>query len=148
MFKNVQISPSEAKIELSKMELTLEKFLKSMGVEIDNVTRVMDDPNEIFLRDQIHSISDRLNGILNDIVYLDRKIVAEGNLYLNEQGRYEIEPDIYLTSGNVCELLIRDDFDEVYVWTKTSIEHGENGYYAVALGRDISINGIRARVRR
>ena len=89
-----------------------------------------------------------MQDILSDANYLKRKITDEGNLYVNSAGRYEINEYCYLTSGNVCELLIKDR-DGVSCWLKTSIEHGgEHGYYAVKLGSDISIDGIRARVRR
>lgn len=148
MLNHQKISPSEAKKEATKLESAIQHFLSVVGHDIDNVTGGEGNPNEEFIRNEVYSIADRLGDILLDIRYLNRKVTAEGNLYVNKAGRYEIDDSTYLTSGSVCEILIYDDFYEVHTWLKTTIEHGENGYYATTLGRDVSIDGMRARIRR
>lgn len=147
MSKTKSISPTQAKNELFKVKRAIEEYLSVVGYEIDHVLRDS-DPNEIFLRDEVHGIYNRLEEINSDIEYLNREVYTEGCLYINKSGRYEIDMDTYLTSGSVCEILTYDDFHEQESWQKTSIEHGPNGYYAVVLGKDVSIDGLRARMRK
>lgn len=147
MYRNHDLTLPEGQDELVKLRKAIEDFLDIVGGgSIENLPSAKGDPNEAFFRNQIHSISYRLEDMFYDIKYLEREIIAEGDLYLNSQGRYEIDKDNYLTSGAVCEVLVAGNSFE---WIKTSIEHdGEHGYYATALGRDVSIDGLHARVRR
>lgn len=148
MHENSNISPIEAQKELLKLKSDLEKFVRIVGEDLDNVIRIESDPNQMFLREEIELIAYGINNLIFDLNYLELRVSDEGTLYMNNQGRYEINDYSYLTSGDVCELLVPDR-DGVFCWLKTSIKHDENhGYYAVKLGREYSIDGIRARMRR
>lgn len=84
--------------------------------------------------------------IYSKIESLDKRIVTEGYLYKNINGRYEIDPNHYFTSGSPIEVLAYDDFHELNIWIRTRIEHNGEDYYAVALP-DIPLNNLNARVR-
>ena len=52
-----------------------------------------------------------------------KKVIAEGALTMNENGRYAINGEVELTSGMVVEVL--DNFK----WVRTSIEWDEFYYF-------------------
>lgn len=146
MFTERNVKPSDIEMEMLNLRIAIADYLKVVGgKDIDNVIEVEDDPNEVFFRNEIYSVTYKIDEVFRDIKYLQKEVVAEGNLYLNGQDRYEIDSSHYLSSGSVCEILIDADSR----WVKTSIEHDyERGYYAVALGREVALEGLRARVRR
>jgi hypothetical protein len=74
------------------------------------------------------------------------EIKAEGYLTKATNGRYQLD-DYELTSGMSVEVLEDLDWDEKQVWHKTSIEHNGEDYYAVALGRNESLEGEWAYMR-
>lgn len=103
------------------------------------------NPDEAFIRSQYYDIADKLSDIEHHLSYLNKPVSEEGVLHHNNDGRYELPSGEYFTSGSGCEILVEDE--ESY-WVYTSIEHNEEDYYAKALGRDVSIGGMVARIRR
>lgn len=149
MYKKQEVTLPETMSKLSNLEFNISAFLDYVGDEAERVSSWnKEDPEDIFMRNQIRQISSHLQSAIDAVQYLEKDITAEGELYLNSGGRYEINEDVYFTSGSSCELLIYDDYYEFYSWIKTRIEHNGEDYYAVALGRDVPIKGLKARVRR
>lgn len=142
------ISATEAKSKLLDVRRAIESYLKLVGEENDNVTWNRKDPEENFIQAELYKISRELEDTLESVQYLEKDIIAEGELYLNSQGRYEINDDVYFTSGSRCEILLYDEDEETHYWRRTTIEHNGEDYYATALGREASIEGIKARARK
>ena len=94
---------------------------------------------------ELYFIVDNLEKAREKISYLSKPIVAQGFLMHNDLKRYELPNGKYLTSGSVCELLVTEMDGQR--WIYTSIEHNGDDYYSTALGKDVSINGMMARVR-
>lgn len=136
----------EAKKELTKVIRAIEDFKSIVGDDLDHV-RESSDPEDKLLREHLYWAYSGFSDTLSAFEYLKKRIVAEGRLYKNDAGRYAIDGDTYLTSGEVCEILIDDKFDDGQRWVKTRIESDENGYYAVGLGKDYPLDGLHARVR-
>src|SRR5690606_17183791 len=105
-----------------------------------------DNLDEQFMKNQFHSLADKLEDIKWKFDYLMKPVVEQGFLKLNEDGRYELPSGHYFTSGSTCELLVTDSYNEQY-WIYTSIEHSGD-YYATVLGKEKSLNGLMARIRR
>lgn len=149
MYEKQGITIPETMKKLSNLEFNMSSFLDYVGEELERVSLWnKEDPEDVFMRNQMRQISNHLQSAVDATKYLNKEITAEGELYLNSGGRYEIYEDVYFTSGSLCELLIYDDDYERYSWIKTRIEHNGEDYYAVALGRDVPIKGLKARVRR
>ncbi|MCW1929553.1 DUF5348 domain-containing protein [Bhargavaea beijingensis] len=141
-----QVTALEAKREFAKVARAMEEFISIVGDDLDHVERGT-DPEDKLLREQLYRAYSGFNDTLSHFEYLKKRIVAEGSLYLNDAGRYAIDDDTYLTSGEVCEILIDDKFDGGQRWVKTRIESDGNDYYAVGLGKDWPLDGLYARVR-
>lgn len=76
-------------------------------------------------------------------------VKSKGTLFLNSEGRYQIEgTEHYFTSGSFCEVFLPfyDDEDEYYTWIPTSIEHKNGDYYFTARP-DVSLAGAIVRTR-
>lgn len=83
-----------------------------------------------------------------ELEWLDKPIVAEGVLVKNANERYEIEgTGVEFTSGRPLDVWHYDDWKEEYKWTRSRLEHGNGDYYIVALGKDVSIEGLKVRAR-
>jgi len=102
------------------------------------------------LAKQYCKLADQLDDIHRRLEYLDKKIVAEGPIFHNSSGRYEMLNGEYFTSGSKIEILVKpiyEDEGRKPYWVLTSIEHNGDDYYAVALGRETPINGMTVRLR-
>lgn len=77
-------------------------------------------------------------------------IEAKGTLFLNSEGRYQIEnTDRYFTCGDSCEVFLPfyDDEDEFYTWIPTSIEHQKGDYYFTARPH-VKLDGALVRTKK
>lgn len=115
--------------------------------DLENVKYDMHDPDECFKYDEYLRLINKLYDIQSDIEYLNKPVSNQGALSKNTEGRYAFPNGEYLTSGNSVELLLEDDFRS-NEWVSTCIEHNGDDYYAVSLGKDVSLKGIMGRIRR
>lgn len=90
--------------------------------------------------------ADKFNDVLIVGSKVGKETIVEGELYKNDQGRYEINPDYYFTSGSYIEILMPAEEDRPELWVSTRIEHNGD-YYAVACPKQ-KLDGIRARLRK
>lgn len=131
--------------KIQKLNNELESILKSVGDYCDNVDYNHADPEESFFHDQLVFLTSRLEEVQNRLDYLNKPVVAQGFLKHNDHKRYSLPTGDYLTSGSVCELLVTDEDGQRWVYTR--IEHNGTDYYAGALGKDVSLNGMIVRIR-
>ena len=132
--------------EIQKLNKELESILKSVGDYCENVEYNSADPEESFLHNQLIFMTGHLEEVQHRLDYLNKPIAAQGFLKHNDLKRYTLPTGDYLTSSSVCELLVTDGYGQR--WVFTDIEHNGDDYYATALGKDVSINGMMARIRR
>lgn len=142
----VDIDLQEVKKDFERLNDQIQRILYKTGYDFDNVLYNRNNPDEAFMRSQYYDIADKLNDIEQQLSYLNKPVSEEGVLRHNNAGRYELPSGEYFTSGSGCEILVEED-EESY-WVYTSIEHNGEDYYATALGRDVSISGMVARIRR
>lgn len=131
--------------KIQKLNNELESILKSVGDYCDNVDYNRADPEESFFHDQLMFLTGCLEEVQNRLDYLNKPVAAQGFLKHNDHKRYTLPTGDYLTSGSVCELLVTDEDGQR--WTYTIIDHDGTDYYATALGKNVSINGMMARIR-
>lgn len=142
----MSINVNEALQQLVKLNNDITAFLSKVGDYCDNVVYDSNNLDEKYLRDQLYVISDKLDDVQRKVDYLSKPVREQGFLSHNRDRRYELPSGDYFTSGSSCEILHSDD--EGQEWVFTTIEHNGDDYYATALGREKSINGLMARVRR
>lgn len=121
------------------------------GVEYDE-----NDPEQLFMLDQMHTILEKLGSISHALQYLNRPIKGMGRLQKNSRNRYELPDGYEFTSGYGIEYLATDDRHSVYVeeledyvnkpyWCASSVEHNGTDYYIV--GTDEELEGLTVRYR-
>lgn len=142
----MSVHVNEAFKKLERLNSEIESFLKTVGDYCDDVEYDQHNLDEKFLRDELYGISDKLDDVKRKVNYLSKPVREQGFLSHNSDGRYELPSGEYFTSGSSCEILNTDGDEQE--WLFTAIEHNGEDYYAVRLGRNVSINGLMARVRR
>lgn len=141
------ISLEDTQKEFGKLKRQLHDLLYRLGDDGENIASSR-DLDERFLIGQYRGLTEKLDDIHRKLEYLSKDIISEGPIFHNSAGRYEMLNGDYFTSGSTIELLVKDeDEDERAYWIQTTIEHNGDDYYAVALGRETSINGMTARLR-
>lgn len=142
------ISLEDTQKEFEKLKRQLHDLLYRLGDDGENIASSR-DLDERFLIGQYRGLAEKLDDIHRKLEYLSKDVISEGPIFHNSAGRYEMLNGDYFTSGSSIELLVKDeDEDERKYWIQTTIEHNGDDYYAVALGRETSINGMTARLRR
>lgn len=144
---NQSITLEEAKREFDKLNGSIRDLLYKMGDDAENIQSDRDDLDQEFYRSEYRSIFSKLEDIYSDIKYLSNPVTEQGYISHNSSGRYELPSGTYFTSGSSCEILYNDTRHNEQYWVATAIEHNGEDYYAVALGRDTSINGMMVRIR-
>lgn len=139
------ISLDKATDEFQKIRSSIKNLLYKLGYECENIRYNHDDLDQDFLASQYYYLADKLDDVERRLSYLSKPIIDQGYIRHNQDGRYELPSGEYFTSGSVCEILQTRN-DEQY-WVYTSIEHNGDDYYATALGKDVSINGMMVRIR-
>jgi hypothetical protein len=134
-----------AKQAVGDIEYQLKQTVKALQDMEDGTSRSELNDNELMQYYAFWRIKNKLEDALAEIEYLKKPVVAEGTLYKNEQGRYEIDHLHYFTSGSPIEIYIYDDFEERYYWYKSRVEHKDGDYYVV--GYDGPLEGLKARIR-
>lgn len=143
--------------ELKKEFLALETKIKGA---LDRFESLSDRVNEFdlsaeegFSFDLIHQASDHLYDASFLLKPLKSEPLITGVLVQQPNGRYAIvspEPkDSYeITSGATIEIFVLDDdYRDGGFWEITSIEY-DGDYYALFLGKDKALQGLKARVRK
>lgn len=145
---STEISLEDTEKEFGKLKRQLHDLLYRLGDDGENIAASR-DVDERFLIRQYRMLAEQLDAIHRKLEYLSKDVISEGPIFHNSAGRYEMLNGEYFTSGSRIELLVKDDDeDERTYWVLTTIEHNGDDYYAVALGRETSINGMTARLRR
>lgn len=122
--------------------------LKEYGGIINEVEYDRENPEQNFKADNYLRVLDLLGDVDSILEWLEKPIVAEGVLVKNAGGRYQIDgTDVEFTSGRPLDVWHYDDWKEKEVWTRSRVEHGNGDYYIVALGKDVSIEGLKVRTR-
>lgn len=145
-----EISLTDTKKEFHQLKGHIRELLYRLGDEGENIASSL-NPDERFLARQYSSLTDKLDDIQRRLEYLDKEIVTEGPIFHNSAGRYELLNGDYFTSGSTIEILVKpiyEDEEDSSYWVLTTIEHNGDDYYAVALGRETSINGMTVRLRK
>lgn len=130
--------------ELSKLENTLKYITKDLQKIEDSWPDHFDenDPEDMYLRTSFYRIEDQLSDVRRMLQGIGAEVVAQGRLYHNSAGRYEIEgTDYYFTSGSSIEVLYDGR------WIPSSVEHTGGDYYLTRL-KDVSMKGLMARAKR
>jgi hypothetical protein len=142
-----RISIEEASKEFQKLKNQIKDLMNKLGDECDNIEFIEGDLDQEFMKGQYRFLLYKLEEVYRRLKYLSYPVTEQGFIKHNHQKRYALPSGTYLTSGSVCEILVNDEeYGEQY-WVYTTIEHNGEDYYATALGRDVSINGMMVRVR-
>lgn len=72
--------------------------------------------------------------------YLQKPVRAEYRLFLNENGRYEVDSGHYYTSGSQIEFYYEER------WELSRVE-SSNGEYYILHFKDVNLDGLRVRIR-
>ena len=125
--------------EAGKLNRSITQFLKfSTYTDYDDLSGLdmdLTDGEQIFLRDELRVITDRLADVQDFISYLSRPIVE----YRTAKGHF------YDCRSRI-EVLVSDDYHEGPYWTRTTVEHNGEDYYLVGY-KGIPMDGLRVRVR-
>lgn len=114
------------------------------------------DADQLFMLDELQQILSKLDDVSHTLGYISRPIRAEGTLYKNMNGRYEVEGH-ELSSGSGIEYLSTDGdhmrYDEndefvcVPYWKSSRIEHNGKDYYIVGATELDTLDNVRVRIR-
>lgn len=141
----------ELKDKLNRLNMDIADVLEySKYKDYDDLSGVdfSKSAEDLFLVEEYRMILDRLDWVNSELEYLKQPIREEGTLYLNDSGRYQIKgSNTYFASGYGIEFLIYDEFNDTYSWHTSTVEHNGTDYYIVHY-KDVSLNGLKVRVRK
>lgn len=104
------------------------------------------DPEELFLVDELKAVSETLCDVKYKLAYLNRPIIEESVLHLNDSGRFETDDGFCYTSGSLIEFFAEDGRHDAPYWAVSRVESTSEGYYIVG-HRDTALDGLRVRRR-
>lgn len=142
----------EALNEMSDLNDEVKRILKKISYkDYDDLSGLKNDgsPEDALIRDELVDAAGHLDKFRRIINYLNRKVVKQGVLKLNERGRYEIvedEDEYEYTSADLIEFLYYDDYDEREKWCISRVEATKGKYYIVGYEK-IKMDGLKVRVR-
>ena len=134
--------------ELAQCLAATKRVMQKYHIDTDSVDDLeanLKDPDDLQKLSEVEGIIERLRSACNNILYLDRPVVAESTLHLNARGRYEDEVMEY-TCGCGIEFL-RDDGFSAPQWKIGRIESDGEKYYIVHNG-DLDLEGLKTRHRK
>ncbi|MEZ2659141.1 DUF5348 domain-containing protein [Aneurinibacillus aneurinilyticus] len=105
------------------------------------------DADTQFMIRELRSLGyQHIDKLVSQLRYLQKEVYYEGLLYINGNGRYEVDGQ-ELASGSVIEVW-SERFDESAQWHIVRIEHSNlhGGYYAYQWP-ELKLEGLKARVR-
>lgn len=137
--------------DLSRISYSIDSLVKTTGYEEGQYLEKLDinhnDPQGVFMNDEINRILDTLTSIQGNMDYLKRPVKHEGTLFRNSFGKYETQSGHWYSCGSVIEYLCHDERRNDYpFWRKASVEHNGNDYYITG-DNQISLDGLLVRVR-
>ena len=133
---------------VSDLNKQISKILKQAGFDTHNDLYDLDcgsDSDSLMLREELTDVLDHLDVVNSILNYLGKKIAGEYTLHKNKNDRYSCDLHEY-TCGNRIEFYYYDDDIEKYRWNISTVEHNGSDYYIVGY-RDISLNGLKVRIR-
>ncbi len=142
---------NELKTELDKLNCTFFKPLLE-NADIwdyddfsDRIIGGLKSADDYLLSDELRDVMAHINAAAKRLDYLSRPIKGEYTIHQNSSGRFECEAKEY-TCGSKIEYYTRDDFDEKHKWFLSRVEHNGDQYFIV--GSDVTLEGLRVRIRR
>jgi len=142
----------EALNKMSDLNDEVKRVLKEINYkDFGDLSGLKNDggPEDTLIRDELIDAAEHLDKFRRIINYLNRKVVKQGVLKLNERGRYEIvedEDEYEYTCGNAIEFLYYDDYDEREKWRISRVEATKGKYYIVGYEK-LKMDGLKVRVR-
>lgn len=133
---------------VSDLNKQISTILKRSGFDYHNDLYDLDcgsDSDSLMLREELTDVLDHLDVVNSILNYLGKKIAGEYTLHKNKNDRYSCDLHEY-TCGNRIEFYYYDDDIEKYRWNISTVEHNGSDYYIVGY-RDISLNGLKVRIR-
>lgn len=148
----------ELKKEMRKLQDQIKKIMQMTKYQsYDDLSAVEydhTDPDDLQYIDEYRLALDNLSRINHRLSYMDRPVAYTDTLILRPDGRYGTGSDrFYFTSGTVIEFAYieevqnADGYEEIPVWTISSVEHNGKDYYIVGYP-DVSMDGLKVRVRK
>lgn len=140
----------ELRIELRELNGKAKVLLsKSKFLEYDDLSGLdmnYNDPEELFVRDELRTVMEHLTETYYTLAYLDRPVEYVGKLSRRPDGRFGTEDGFYYTSGSLIEVLIDDpENGDPARWVSTSVEHA--GDYFLVGYRNVPMDGLAVRRR-
>lgn len=136
--------------EAVRLNRDIRRFLKLTRYdEYDDLSGLdfdRSDGQQIFLRDELRLIADRLADVRDFIDNLTRPIVEESRLRKDAAGRYCTGKGHYYCCSSRIEAFVSDEYHDAPYWIRTTVEHNGEDYYLVGC-RGVSMRGLRVRVR-
>ena len=132
----------------SDLNKEISTILTQSGFDTHNDLYDLDcgsDPDSLMLREELTDVLNHLDVVNSILNYLGKKIAGEYTLHKNKNDRYSCDLHEY-TCGNRIEFYYYDDDIEKYRWNISTVEHNGSDYYIVGY-RDISLNGLKVRIR-
>lgn len=147
--------------DIESLKYSMNEILTKSNFEGDEylsyVSYDKKDKEDLYKLDIARDILAKLDAIVHDINYLNRPVKTEGELELNENGRYEVN-GVELTCGRGVEYLCTDDYHATYddgakdyicvpYWKASRIEHNGEQYYLVGASELESLDSVHVRIR-
>lgn len=118
-------------------DIMYDRYGDLSGLEIN------DQPNELFLKNELITAAEYLDNFRRTINYLTREVNCLGSLSVDENGRYCLNEHVY-TCGSSIEFLFSDDDNEY--WVSSRVEYTDNHYYIVGF-KNMSMDNLTVRTR-
>lgn len=147
--------------EMTKLQKQIETVLSISDYRNYEDLSGLADYKEIRSADALQRLEEyrnilyRLDEVQAGLAYLEKPIKEVSRIYRNKIGRYEANSGYYYTSGSCIEFLRTtevynydtDTYEDVEVWTTSRVESKDGEYYIVGYP-DISLSGLKVRIRR
>lgn len=137
----------DLKEKIIQLDWRIKDLLEESGyLDIGDIDVEYDcvDPEQNYLFTELWRILFHLDYSHEILECLLSPIIHEGILIVNQNGCYEVD-GVELTCGSSLEVLLPNEESEYLEWVASRIDY-DNGYYLVG-NRDLSLEGIRARIR-
>ena len=135
--------------ELEKLENSLKYMTKDLKEIEDSWSDHFNanDPDDMYLRSAFAKAEDKLSDVRRTILGINAPVIAEGRLYKNSAGRYQIQgTEVYFTSGSTLEVLYARYALDPREWIESSVEHNGTDYCLTRL-QGVSMEGLIARAK-
>lgn len=136
--------------EATKLNREIERILKASTYsaygDLSELDIDTNDGEQIFLRDELNCIMQKLSDAQRGIEYLNLPIGKVSRLHRNGYGQYETEDGDCLHCGYPLEALISDEYRNVPYWSSTRVEHNGADYYLVG-HKHTPLDGLTVRMR-